>query len=516
MARIVLLRPPAVYVTSSYARTRATPPLALAYLAAALRAAGHQPLVLDALGEGLSDGGASYAPKSRYRGLSNQAIVDRLREFAVFDMVAVSAMFSQDWPHVRRIVDDLTEAFPGIPVIVGGEHATAAATHILESCPNVTFIGRGEGEDTIVDVADWCDGRRAAAEISGITRRDEQGAIVTNPNRARMTKLEDLPRPAWDLFDMETYLADGETWGVERGRSMPILATRGCPYRCTFCSSPQMWTTRYVMRPAADVVDEIAGYIKTYKADNIDFYDLTAVVRKSWILEFCAEVERRGLTFTYQLPSGTRSEALDDEVLDAMVRTGCRNVVYAPESGSARTLETIKKKVDLEKLTRSVRAAVDRGVCVKVNLIIGFPKETRSDVYKTMLYAWRLALLGIEDAGVYLFSPYPGTELYEYLRSTGKIPEMSEEYFASLLSYTDISAGSAYCENIPARELGLYRTLAMAVFYGLSYLRRPGRLLRTIRGLRNGDASSVFESRLAGILKERRRERAKQADPVPA
>lgn len=503
-------------VTSSYYRTRVTPPLALAYLAAALRAAGHEPVVLDALGEGLDDGGPSYAPRSRYRGLSNQAILERLAALPRFDLVAVSAMFSQDWPHVRRIIDDVTNAFPGTPVVVGGEHATAAAEHILETCPNVTFIGRGEGEEIIVDLADWCNGRRAVEEISGITRRDEHGTITTNPNRARMTKLEDLPRPAWDLFDMETYLSDGESWGVERGRSMPILATRGCPYRCTFCSSPQMWTTRYVMRPAADVVDEIAGYIETYRADNIDFYDLTAVVRKSWILEFCDEVERRGLKFTYQLPSGTRSEALDDEVLEAMYRTGCRNVVYAPESGSARTLTAIKKKVDLDKLTASVRTAVKKGICVKVNLIIGFPKETRADVYRTMLYAWKLALLGIEDAGVYLFSPYPGTELYEYLRSTGKIPEMSEEYFASLLSYTDITAGSAYCENIPGRELGFYRTFAMAVFYGLSYLRRPSRLLRTIRGLREGRAASVFESRLAGILKERRRERDKQTEAIPA
>ena len=74
---------------------------------------------------------------------------------------------------------------------------------------------------------------------------------------------------------------------------MPLVATRGCPYQCTFCSSPFMWTTRYVMRSIPIVVDEIEHYMKEYKADNIDFFDLTAIVKKDWILEFCREIKRR-------------------------------------------------------------------------------------------------------------------------------------------------------------------------------------------------------------------------------
>lgn len=503
MAKIVLLRPPGVDVASSFLRTRVVPPLALAYLAGALRAKGHTPLPLDALGEGRHESGISYTPKARFRGLSNAAIIDRLKDLAPLDGIAVTSMFSQDWPHQHAILRDIAKEFPNVPVIVGGEHATAAAPYILESTPPVTFTARGEGEETIVDFADWCDNVRPVSDIAGVSYRSEGGAVVTNPNRARMTKLEDIPRPAWDLFDMEMYLTDADPFGVERGRSMPILATRGCPYRCTFCSSPQMWTTRYVMRDPADVVDEIEGYIKTYKADNIDFYDLTAVVRKSWILAFCAEVEKRNLKFTYQLPSGTRSEALDSEVLHAMYRTGCRNLTYAPESGSRNTLEVIKKKVDLDKITDSVKEAVKAGIVVKINLIIGFPKERRRDVYKTLLYCWKLALVGIDDAGVYLFSPYPGTELYEYLRTTGKISNMSDEYFATLLHYSDITVGSSYCENINERELGFYRTLCMAVFYGLAYLRRPSRIVRTFKNLRANRAESSFESRLSGMLQRR-------------
>src|SRR5439155_11432417 len=113
--------------------------------------------------------------------------------------------------------------------------------------------------------------------------------------------------------------------------------------------NPAMWTTRYAVRGVADVVDEIASYVERYRVTNVDFYDLTAIIKRDWILEFCAELERRRLAITYQLPTGTRSEALDGEVLSALHRTGCRNICYAPESGSAQTLARIKKKIKPER-----------------------------------------------------------------------------------------------------------------------------------------------------------------------
>ena len=76
---------------------------------------------------------------------------------------------------------------------------------------------------------------------------------------------------------------------------MAILATRGCPYQCTFCSSPSMWTTRYVMRDPKDLVDEMEWLISEYKANSFEFYDLTAIIKKEWTLEFCKEMKKRNL-----------------------------------------------------------------------------------------------------------------------------------------------------------------------------------------------------------------------------
>src|SRR6201999_3016153 len=148
--------------------------------------------------------------------------------------------------------------------------------------------------------------------------------------------LDTIPPPAWELVPLENYLSNGLTNGVNLGRSMPMLASRGCPYQCTFCSSPFMWTTRWVSRDVHLLVDEIIEYQERFGITNVDFYDLTAIVKRDWIIKFCEEPLRRGVKITWQLPSGTRSEAIDAEVVGWLERSGCRNLSYAPESGSER------------------------------------------------------------------------------------------------------------------------------------------------------------------------------------
>lgn len=498
MSRILLIRPPAVFSKSSYSAP-VTMPLSIAYLAASLVESGHEVDIIDALGEGLDNIQTSYSPQVQYRGLPTEMLVARIATRP--DAVGVTAMFSQDWPHIESIIVAVHSKFPGVPIILGGEHATAAGEYVLRSCPAVTHTALGEGESTIIDYAAWLDGKKKIEEVGGIQYLGADGILVTNPERPRIRAIDDIPWPAWNLFDLEPYFAAGEGHGVERGRSMPILATRGCPYQCTFCSSPAMWTTRYVMREVADVLDEIEFYLDKHQARNIDFYDLTAIIKKDWILQFCREVARRGLKFTWQLPSGTRSEALDREVLQEMAAAGCMNMTYAPESGSIKTLVDIKKKIVLPRLIDSIRGALDAGIFVKCNLIIGFPRETRADVLKTLWLAVKFAWIGVDDIGLYVFSPYPGSELYHYLRKTGAIDKMDRAYFESLMSFMNLKAEHTYCENIGARELAWYRVIGMGLAYGLSYLRHPSRILRTARNYRERRFDTVFEERLFGLIK---------------
>ena len=143
-----------------------------------------------------------------------------------------------------------------------------------------------------------------------------------------------------------------------------------------------MWTTRYITRDPADVVDEIATYVTEWGVENLNFCDLTAVLKRSWILAFCDALDARGLDITWQLPSGTRSEVLDPEVLQRMYDTGARNVTYNPETGSKELLKTYKKQVRLDRMMGSLQAARDVGMVTRTCYIVGHPEESRRDILK--------------------------------------------------------------------------------------------------------------------------------------
>ena len=474
-------------------------PLSLAYLAAALLKEGHKVSVIDALGEALANIQTSYVPDAVYRGLSHEHILKRIVEKP--DAIGVTTMFSQEWPHIEEMINAIGAKYPDVPIIVGGEHATACSESILRTCPAAKYICTGEGEGTIVDLADYLDGKTKIEDIEGIQYLSSNGELVTNPPRARNRTADEIAWPAWHLFDLEPYFEAGEGMGVARGRSMPILATRGCPYQCTFCSSPTMWTTRYVMRSPSDVVDEIESYLDNYEADNIDFFDLTAIIKKHWIMDFCHEVKRRKLEFTWQLPSGTRSEALDEEALREMTSSGCKNITYAPESGSLRTLDLIKKKVKLPRLISSIKAAIRNGVIVKCNLVIGFPQETRWDMLQTFWLAIKFAWLGVEDTGLYVFSPYPGSELYRYLCQKGVLGREDKEYYQSLLSFMKPVPSVTFCENVGRVEISFYRLSGMSIFYAMGYVFHPWRIFRSIRNFLTHRADTTFEERVAERLR---------------
>ena len=263
-----------------------------------------------------------------------------------------------------------------------------------------------------------------------------------------------------------------------------------------------MWTTRYKMRSVADVVDEIEFLVDEYDANSIDFFDLTAIVKKKWTLDFCAEIKKRGLKFIWQLPSGTRSEALDSETLAAMYEAGCEYLVYAPESGAQETLTEIRKKVNLDSITQSIRVAVKTGHVVKVNLIIGFPHERPKHILQTLSYAIKMAIHGAHDCNIAKFSPYPGSQLFKELRSEGVIPELNDNYFRGLVSQFDLTAKSKFCPHVPSMVLMLATVIGHGLFYSLAYLGRPGRIWRIVKQVIQGRfrPRNLFEQRISDLL----------------
>lgn len=494
---IFLLRPQYVLPLEHFSGAYSTPPLGLAYLCGTLRMHGHDVKPIDAVGEGLN-----YFHKFRTGssdlalvGLTNDEILDRLSTSA--DIIGISLMFSNEWIHHRKLVSLILNKFPKAKVVLGGEHVTAEYVRILNEFPNLYACVIGEGEDTILDIAS--DVRRE--EMSGIAYSNGL-KIVVNERRARIREISKIPWPDWNGIPLESYLQKKLGYNSPQGkRAMPMLASRGCPYKCTFCSNDNMWTTRWIPRDVDELLKEIQFNIKKYNVDHIDFHDLTAIVNKKWICEFSRKLIDLKLPITWSMPAGTRSEVLTEEVLKLVYQSGCRRMTYAPESGSERTLKRMQKRVDLNKMVNSIRAALRIGFNVKVHIIMGAPRQTKREVLENFVFLFKMAFWGVHDASCFAYSPYPGTKDFDYLKEKGLII-VNDEYDEILANnvYNSFKNVKSWSEHIPD-ELLIYTTLGgSAFFYFFQFLFRPYRVLIVFYRIITSQCFTTFELALSSFL----------------
>ena len=494
---ICLIRLP-VAETFRFSTLSATPPLGLAYVAGALEAAGYPVAVVDAVAE---------APRERTRyikgyliGLSLEAIVARVPADA--RVVGISVIFTHEWPLAVRLIELLRQARPDVFVVLGGEHITSMPEFCLRTSQADALV-LGEGEETIIELlAAWRAGRSFAG-IPGVAWKDGE-RIVRNARRDRRTDVDAIAWPAWHLFDLQTYYAHRFVGGVfTDDLTVPILATRGCPYQCTFCSAPNMWLPRWIPRDPAGVVDEIEHYVRTYGARNFPFQDLTAIVRKDWIRAFCQEIIDRGLEISWQMPSGTRSEAVDPEVADLLRRSGMISMAYAPESGSETTRRYIKKRMQTGRLFESIRAAVAADLNVAVFVIVGFPHDDESLVRDNLPFVRRAAAEGVTDLSVGFYMALPGSELFQSLYDAGKI-RIDRAYFRHILHSLTLWPSQSYCEGRSRTQLAWAKLRLLLAFYAAGRrstpeARRSGipllaAIARALRGVGTGKHASKLET----------------------
>jgi anaerobic magnesium-protoporphyrin IX monomethyl ester cyclase len=285
-------------------------------------------------------------------------------------------------------------------VVFGGPHATHRAREILDQERAVDAVILGEGEETFVELARCLAAKGEPIDrIRGIAFRSGKGVVLTPPRR-RLADLDLLPIPA-AYFD--------DAIGVDLKRQLEfIITSRGCPASCHFCASPRFWGKILRFRSPRSIVDEIRFVRDRFGLLYFSIRDDTFTADRERVLEFCRLLLRERVFILWNCQS--RVNAVDEEMLCWMKRSGCECIQYGVESGSENVLALLGKRTTPEQVRNAASASRKAGINLSVYLITGVIGETEGDLEAT------LRLIGeikASDGQVSPLAYYPGTALFE-------------------------------------------------------------------------------------------------------
>lgn len=497
---ITLIRPSFVLPVTSHQAQQGVPPLTLALLAGTLKKHRYEVTCIDATGEKLGEFHDFGKSGLLAQGLTIQEVVDRIP--AHTNVIGLSCMFANEWVYSRMLLAEVRKKFPKTPVLAGGEHISADYTYILNQHPGIDVCVRGEGEETLLELLKHFENGSRWQDTAGIAYMSESGTIEVTATRKRIIDIDSIPWPDWSEVPLRNYLDQGLGNDTQNKRSVPLIASRGCPYQCTFCTSPQMWTTRWIARDPEDVLAEMKSGIANYGANHFEFYDLTAIINKKWIHTFCDLLKENRMDISWSLPTGTRTEVLDVGTLAKLKESGCIKMSLSPESGSPATLQRIKKRTKPEKILNVIRNCRKVGMVTKCNMIFGFPGQTWMEAMENYLFIVKMALAGANDVACFSFVPYAGSELFSDLIKEGKIVR-DENYddFLSRCIYNDTAGLRSWSEHIRNWQMPFLVLGGMALFYSVSFTVRPWRFFTLVSRLLSNKPVTMLEMLLAGLYR---------------
>ncbi|MDD5681008.1 MAG: radical SAM protein [Candidatus Omnitrophica bacterium] len=444
--KIMLLIPP-TDLKKSYGELKKfsnpQPSIGIAYIASALRDNGYYVKVIDAY----------------VCGYALEEILGFIEEFGP-DVIGISVLTSSA-DVVYEIANKVRALYPKIKIVMGNLHASLFSDEILSS-NYADFIVHKEGELTMLELLRTLESKGDLESVKGISFRRNNN-VVNNPPRPHIDNLDSLPFPAWDLLPMDRYATDPRTQVKKGFVELQILATRGCPNQCTFCSShtEKSLGNKYRMRSPDLVVDEMIYMYEKYGREVFSFTDLAFPLVRSHAVQFCNEIIKRGYNEKFKWVTECRVKPLDKDLLSLMKKAGCARLCFGVESGNNQILQSLKKNFTTEDVKRAVNMASEAGLVADAMFMIGLPGETEEMINETIDFAKGL---NIRYAIFNIFVPYPGCELYDSLNAQKKIRFKN---WSDFTSYPGFSGGvPVYVPDGLTKEKLMYlQEKAMKGFY---------------------------------------------------
>jgi radical SAM superfamily enzyme YgiQ (UPF0313 family) len=359
-------------------------------------------------------------------GQSDQEIENVIREFNP-DIVGVSILFSNLNDSAHIIAGIVKKINPKIYVLLGGNHISNSIVDYKENIihpgddiplikdmedDNVDFALIGEADFTIIELVNKLINKEDYSKVPGLLIKVSRGKYLDNPP-GKSTDLINLPIPARHLVNMEAYFDIGAFHSAKSrsNRVLNIMCSRGCPEKCTFCTTPQMWGATVRWRQMEHIMKEIKEGIERFDIGEIQFEDDTITARKKNLIDLCNGLEKIGLPWC--TPNGIKTNyhlASQPDMFKAMYESGCYQVTLACESGVQRVLDNVvNKRLKVDQIVPAIQNAKKVGLLVHTFWILGYPGETYEEMQQTIDVAMNS---GADSFSFSILSPLPGTPIY--------------------------------------------------------------------------------------------------------
>ena len=360
---------------------------------------------------------------AQFYDLSIPQFVERIREVDP-DFIGISALSTEYKGTLHSAAQALKDEFPDKIIIAGGVHVTIEYRDVM-SDPNIDFAVIGDGEYVLRDLIRFLLGKGQRPQV-GLAYREEDGKLVTQL-KSTIADLDKLPMPNYDLVKLEDYVNVGPRTGPLRPPEMPyvrLIITRGCPVGCSFCQVEEI-SGKKVRAPSAEKVIKELLYMKEhYGIKSVMIDDDNLVIKKKFFKELLRQMIKHELNLKF-IVGAFAIFALDDEMLELMVKAGCVGINVAIESGNQRVMnEVVLKPIKLEKVAPLIKQVQDEGLFVISNFIIGFPGETWEEIRETITFAENC---GADYVKFFVAVPLKGTKLWDMATNIGAISGNSEE-----------------------------------------------------------------------------------------
>lgn len=449
--KVLLVTPPA-YTFKAGRDINPLPPMGLGYIASVLESMNIEVNILDCLIRGWNHEDEVDGTLIRV-GLSDAEIEKYIKDFNP-DIVGINCQFSRQYKIYHHMFSLVKKILPECITVAGGPHATVCPKEVLQDSA-CDYILMGEAEDSFKELISNIDNGKSISSIDGLGWK-ENGTIHINEKKKWITNLDTLPFPAYHLMNLDMYFGLPSSHGTRhKARFSPIITSRGCPAKCTFCSALKVWGNAYRFRSIENVLSEMRLLKDKYGIEELMFEDDNVTANLKRARELFNGMIREKFNFVWDTPNGVGVWSLDNDTLDLIKEAGCVRLNFPVESGSQNVLDNIiKKPLKLDRVKSLLKHCHKIGLDCGMFLVIGMPGEKIEDMWKSIKFA---AECGCYTPHISVATPYPGSELFKTCSLNG--------YFSREFSLGDLFIRSFLIETPDWKEKDLKKVLTRSLVY---------------------------------------------------